>query len=409
MVRNLKALTIIFILCTVIFVSCGRASIEVVVTPPMVLTATEPQPTSNPPTPVIIVVTANEPTSTPTPGMNNLDRYDKDWNVYTEGSPLWDLKNVNMPSLDGESLQCSITGGDPFSNVHCYRNLPPESDANVFTLSMSFQFTPDTTCNNQGDVSVVQAIEFTMNKWDKGQRYEFALQWENVGDGAPQWRYWDPNKPPGEQWVALNPNITQCLQADEWHTFTLYGIIINDQVYYESFSINDQSYNLDLTVSPASVPGEVDRLALAIQLDGNSKQVPYDVFIDKVNFIRGFVTPEPSTPTTTFTLTSQSIISTPTPTLSPPPASEDCSTAKIDVPPIDANGQVDKTIKISWTPSSCQMNVQFYQGGVLLRENKSGDFSGTVHMSNIPSGLIEIKIWVPGSNTPTHAIWVQVK
>ena len=407
MVKNLKAIAVILMLSMLTFASCGRTTPEdIVTTPPTTLVTTEAQTTHIPPTPIVIVVTATEPTSTPTSATDNLDSDIKEWNVYTEGAPLWDLKNVDMPSLDGESLQCSITGGDPFSNVHCYRNLPPESDANVFTLSMSFQFTPDTTCDNQGDASVVQAIEFTMNKWDKGRRYEFALQWENVGDDAPQWRYWDANQPPGDQWVALNPNINQCLKADEWHTFTLYGRIMNDQVYYQGFTINDQTHNLDLTVSPAAVPEEIDRLALAIQLDGNSEQAPYDIFIDKVNFVREVVTPERSTPTATIRPTSEPIIFTETPS---PPPQEDCSGAKIDVPPPDSNGQVDKAVKISWTPSSCQMNVQFYQGGVLVRENKSGDFSGTVDMNNLPSGLTEIKIWVPGSGSPADAILVQIK
>ena len=279
---------------------------------------------------------------------------------------------------------------------------------NTFTLSLSFQFTPSTSCANQGSASVVQAIEFTMNKWDEGQRYEFALQWENVGDGAPQWRYWDANRPLGEQWVAFDPRIMQCLQADQWHTLALNGRIVDDQVYYKSFTINGQMHSLDLTVSPDSVPGEPDRLALAIQLDGNSKQTPYDVFIDNLSFVREFATPAPSTPTSTFTPTLPPIVPTETATL-PPPSAEDCSTAKIDVPPTDANGQVEKSLKISWSPASCQMNLQFYQNGELLRENKSGDSSGTIDMINIPPGLTEIKLWVPGSSTPADAIWVQVK
>jgi hypothetical protein len=43
---------------------------------------------------------------------------------------------------------------------------------------------------------------------------------------------------------------------------------------------------LDMTVSPLATPGETDRLAIAVQLDGNFAESPYDVFIDQVNFIR---------------------------------------------------------------------------------------------------------------------------
>jgi hypothetical protein len=214
--------------------------------------------------------------------MYNLDEDASDWGVYCEGSPTWAKENVATPSIDGKSLRCSITGGDPYSNVHCYRNLLPEPTAAVFTLTLSFWFSPTTTFNNQGAPSIIQALEFTMNKWHQSKRYEFALQWQNVGDCAPQWRYWDPHQP--EPWVGLG--ITDTLEAEQWHSLTLEGEIINGQVHYRRFTINQQSHNLDVTVPPASVSGEPDRLAVAIQLDGNFEEAPYDVFIDQVSFVR---------------------------------------------------------------------------------------------------------------------------
>jgi hypothetical protein len=84
-----------------------------------------------------------------------------------------------------------------------------------------------------------------------------------------------------------------------------------------------------------------------------------------------------------------------------------CSAAKIVLPV--AESQVDKTVKISWNPATCRMNVQFYQNGILLREKKRGDASGTVDMASIPPGRTQIKIWVPGSGSPSDAIWVYLK
>jgi hypothetical protein len=80
----------------------------------------------------------------------------------------------------------------------------------------------------------------------------------------------------------MTPPITQCLQAGQWYLFTLEGEIIDEQVHYRRFAIDDDSYVLDMTTSPVSTPGEPDRLAVAIQLDGNSEEVPYDVVVDKV-------------------------------------------------------------------------------------------------------------------------------
>ena len=58
------------------------------------------------------------------------------------------------------------------------------------------------------------------------------------------------------------------------------------EVHYKSFTIDNQTYELNFSTARVNTPGEIDRLAIAVQLDGNAYQTPYDVFIDKVNFTR---------------------------------------------------------------------------------------------------------------------------
>ena len=226
------------------------------------------------------------PVNPPNSATNNLEEDIKDWGVFCDlGTPTWDLTNVTSPALSGRSLRCSITGGQPNSHIHCYRNLLSDPAASVFVLTMPFYFTSTTTCNNQGEPSIIQALEFTMSKWYQGKRYEFALQWENVaetpGDGAPQWRYWN-----SYEWVPFSPKITQCLTAGQWHTLTLEGEIVNGQVHYHRFAITNTSHILDLTVPPVLDSAHGDGLAVAIQLDGNFQEDAYDVFIDQVSFVR---------------------------------------------------------------------------------------------------------------------------
>jgi hypothetical protein len=124
-----------------------------------------------------------------------------------------------------------------------------------------------------------------MNKWHQSYRYEFALQWQNVGDGAPQWRYWDPNAVIGP-WVAFTPPITQCMSGETWHTLTLSGEIANGYTHYQGFDIDGDWHAHDTEVAPVYTPGEPDRLAVAIQLDGNASQSPYEVIIDQVCLVR---------------------------------------------------------------------------------------------------------------------------
>jgi len=204
------------------------------------------------------------------------------WDVYTDGAgiPTWMIANVTTPSEDGYSLKCSITGGHPYSNVHCYRNLPAAPTSTHFVLNMSFYYQPVSTFNNSGGDSIVQALEFTMNKWDQGLRYEWALQWVNVDTGAPKWRYWDPSQTP--KWVDIG--ITGSISGEQWHTIILEGEILNDKVHYLRFILDMQTYDLNIPlIPPASTPGELDRLAVAVQLDGNYLETPYDIFIDQVS------------------------------------------------------------------------------------------------------------------------------
>ena len=125
-----------------------------------------------------------------------------------------------------------------------------------------------------------------MSKWQAEKRYEWALQWQNVGPGAPQWRYWDPGQLTPNRWQPFNPPLSQCLTANAWHTFTLAGEINDEQVHYHRFNLDQNSYPLDIIVPAAQAVGEPGRLAVAVQLDGNTAQAPYEVFIDQISFIR---------------------------------------------------------------------------------------------------------------------------
>ena len=90
---------------------------------------------------------------------SGLDEEASMWEGYIDvdgqGSPTWELNNVSDPSLDGKSLRCAITGGDPNSNIHCYRNLNPEPSSNFFSLSLQFQYRPTSTYNNAGGPSKI--------------------------------------------------------------------------------------------------------------------------------------------------------------------------------------------------------------------------------------------------------------
>jgi hypothetical protein len=225
------------------------------------------------------------PVDAPTSDSVNLDTPASRWGTYCEGSPIGSMENVSEPSLDGQSLRLSLTGGAPYSNLHFYETNLPQPEVSLFKLSLWFRMEPATTCANVGGPSVVQQIEFTDSLWAGGSRWEAAVAYRNVGEGAPGWRYWDPHAS-GDRWVALEPSPTQCLAANEWHYLQLVSRIVAGQLRYERLIVDSIAVPLDRAVAPAEAPGEPDRLGMAIQLDGNSSESPYNVYVDRVSFIR---------------------------------------------------------------------------------------------------------------------------
>ena len=197
----------------------------------------------------------------------NLEDDASQWGIfYDGGTATATLKNVSKPSVDGTALKISLISGQPYVGIHAYRNLAAADAATSFEMNLSFYF-PSATA--------IQALEFTMNTWVNNQRWEWALQWERIGGGTPPpWRLWT-----GSAWQ--NIGVTQQLSVKKWHKLQIKGDISNGQVHYISFSCDSVSANFGQTFAPVSSPG--DKLAVAVQLDGDSHEDPYQVYIDQVS------------------------------------------------------------------------------------------------------------------------------
>ena len=220
--------------------------------------------------------------------LKKLEEAADQWGGYEEGQPKWELDTWAPANAIDSALRCGLSGGEPYSNIHCYRNLGAAPNATTFELTMRFWYSPTATTLTPAD-EVAQALEFTMNKWENNNRYEIALQWMNIGSNVSEWRFWDPYQ--DEPWVELQ--IPGEIALGEWHTLTLQGDFIDDYAYYRSFSLDGVQHELGISVPTAHYPDWVDFTAIAVQADGNYAQDAYDLVIDEVQWnLSNMVTPD---------------------------------------------------------------------------------------------------------------------
>lgn len=211
--------------------------------------------------------------SKPTGGYRDLDNDSSQWEIFhDQGYTLGTIFSSSKPSIDGQALRVHLLPGWSYAGIHAFRDLPSADAAMSFSADYSFFFPT---------LTAIQALEFTMNKWKNNQRWEWALQWQVVPDGTSQqgrpysWRLWD-----GHNWDNIERQ--QTLQAGAWHTLHLTGNIVNSQVHYLGFICDGLSAHLQSqSFAPVSSPG--DKLAIAMQLDGNTIEAPYIVYFDQVN------------------------------------------------------------------------------------------------------------------------------
>ncbi|HEY0757391.1 MAG TPA: hypothetical protein VGD98_25790 [Ktedonobacteraceae bacterium] len=218
--------------------------------------------------------TANAQNPGPTSGFTNLENDGSQWGIFIDknghqGSATGTIANVSHPSLDSDqALEVSLTGGSPYVGVQAYRNLDPANTATTFDLSLSFHLP-----SNTNTTAPIQALEFTMNKWLNGERWEWAVQWEHIGAGitsqdtAFPWRLWT-----GSGWQ--NPGLSQQLATNTWHILHLKGEISAGHVHSIDFSSDGATEDLNQTQKFKPVQDAGTKLAVAVQLDGDSAADP---------------------------------------------------------------------------------------------------------------------------------------
>ncbi len=189
--------------------------------------------------------------------------------------------NVSSPSLSGNATRMDIGGQTVYSDVlwnnHLIGDFSTQGmpDYNHTIIPSLHNFTYDVYFYVD-DASVSQALEFDINQFVNG--YSFIWGHECRIAGGNEWDIWDN---PAQHWhptgIPCNP------VSNAWNHLTLQvQRTSSNQLLFQSITLNGVTSTLNYSENPTTTTWY--GVTINYQQDGNSKQTPYSVWLDNLNF-----------------------------------------------------------------------------------------------------------------------------
>jgi hypothetical protein len=190
-------------------------------------------------------------------------------------------KNVSSPSLSGSATRTSIGGqtvySDGFWNNHLIGDFSSQGmpDLNHTIASSLHSFTYDVYFYGD-DIGASQALEFDINQFVNGYSYIWGHECRIAGGN--EWDIWDN---PGQKWhptgIACNP------VSNAWNHLVIQVQRTSDNhLLFRSITLNGVTSTLNYYESPT--PTTWHGVTINYQQDGNYRQTPYSIWLDKLNF-----------------------------------------------------------------------------------------------------------------------------
>lgn len=195
----------------------------------------------------------------------------------------WALyQGVKTPTVSGNSSQFNIGGNIDYSDVLWNNHLIGDGssqgmpDSNHTLVPTLHNFTYDVYFFGS-NLGASQALEFDINQFFNGMGFVWGHECRIAGGN--EWDIWDNQN---AKWVATG--IACYPLVNQWNHLVLQvSRTGNNQLLYQSITLNGQTATLNKTYGPFSAPGWWG-ITVNYQMDGNSKQTAYDVYVDKLNF-----------------------------------------------------------------------------------------------------------------------------
>jgi hypothetical protein len=190
-------------------------------------------------------------------------------------------QGVKSPALNGTSARMDLGGQTVYSDAlwnnhligHFSSQGLPDSDHSIipnvhnFTYDVYFYAT---------DLSASEALEFDINQFVDGKSFIWGHECRIAGGN--EWDIWDN---PGQKWhrtgIPCNP------VNNSWNHLVIQAQRTSDNhLLFQSISLNGQTATLNYYESPT--PTTWYGITINYQQDGNYKQQPYSIWLDKLTF-----------------------------------------------------------------------------------------------------------------------------
>jgi hypothetical protein len=174
-------------------------------------------------------------------------------------------QNQSSPAMDGQSAKFSMGGPTAYSNMLYFNAIAGGNNVSHFTYDLYFYI---------DNPNASQALEFDINQTFGGNRWVWGSECNFNGSG--KWDIWN-------DLTGWQPTIYDCppFPANTWIHLVWNVERVGNQVHYISLTVGDQTYNVD-TYYPNQPNWTLEEIDVAFQMDGNYKQEPYNVWLDKV-------------------------------------------------------------------------------------------------------------------------------
>lgn len=198
------------------------------------------------------------------------------------GVNWWMGQHENSVSLSGNGTQFNLGASVPYADV-LYSNaimgqrstIIPDTNQTLVPTLHNFTYDTYVFVTN---ASVTQSLEFDINMYPgNGVGLQWGTQCNHLGDG--DWDIWNNVQ---AHWISTGAPCN--LINNGWNHVTIQvQRESNNDLLYQSITMNGVTYNINQTVAPFGVPASWYGMTVNYQMDGNYQGAGYTTFLDNFN------------------------------------------------------------------------------------------------------------------------------